>query len=160
MPPSALAENRQLNEDGHEVRYTDQKLIYFSSASEYTHRFVQKLNIGSARIPLYASESELIATEPYVLLIPTYGGENGKRSVLPQILRFLRIEQNRQLLRGVIGSGNTNFGTAYCLAAKKIAAKCQVPVLYTFELMGTSEDVLNVKEGLDTFWTHTSQMQK
>lgn len=157
MPPSALAENRQLDEDGREVRYTDQQLIYFSSASEYTHRFVQKLDLGSARIPLYSTEPELIATEPYVLLIPTYGGENGKRSVLPQILKFLRSEQNRRLLQGIIGSGNTNFGAAYCLAAKKVAAKCNVPVLYTFELMGTSEDVLKVKEGLDTFWTLKSQ---
>lgn len=157
MPPSALAENRQLDEDGREVQYTDQKLIYFSSASEYTHRFVQKLHTGSARIPLFASEPDLIATEPYVLVIPTYGGENGKRAVLPQILRFLRSEQNRLLLQGVIGSGNTNFGTTYCLAAKKIAAKCNVPVLYTFELMGTSEDVSKVKEGLDTFWTLKSQ---
>ncbi|GAA0188074.1 Protein NrdI [Glutamicibacter creatinolyticus] len=157
MPPSALAENQQLDEASHAVQYTDQKLIYFSSASEYTHRFVQKLNIGSARIPLFAREPELIATKPYVLVIPTYGGENGKRAVLPQILNFLRNEQNRRLLQGVIGSGNTNFGTTYCLAAKRVAAKCQVPVLYTFELMGTSEDVHKVKEGLDTFWTLKSQ---
>ncbi|MGO4781808.1 class Ib ribonucleoside-diphosphate reductase assembly flavoprotein NrdI, partial [Lysobacter sp. 2RAB21] len=35
--------------------------------------------------------------------------------------------------------------------------KCNVPVLYKFELMGTSEDVLKVKEGLETFWTPASQ---
>ena len=56
------------------------------------------------------------------------------------------------MVRGVIGAGNTNFGRAYGLAADVIAAKCQVPVLYRFELFGTPEDVQNVNKGLDQFW--------
>ena len=39
----------------------------------------------------------------------------------------------------------------YCLAADIIAAKCKVPVLYRFELMGTSEDVATVNQGLEEF---------
>jgi len=39
------------------------------------------------------------------------------------------------LLRGVIASGNRNFGEAYGRAGDVIARKCGVPWLYRFELM-------------------------
>ncbi|PCC36597.1 class Ib ribonucleoside-diphosphate reductase assembly flavoprotein NrdI [Glutamicibacter sp. BW77] len=160
MPPTAVADYRQ-NAEANEVTVTtDSTLIYFSSVSENTRRFVEKLDVTAARIPVFATESQLISTAPYVLLIPTYGGERGKRSILPQIMKFLGHEANRANLRGVIGAGNTNFGEYYCIAAKKIAAKCNVPVLYTFELMGTPEDVLNVNEGLETFWAPASHKKK
>jgi protein involved in ribonucleotide reduction len=136
---------------------TDTALVHFSSISGYTQRFVEKLGIESARIPLYASEPELVATRPYVLVLPTYGGEEGRHSIPPQVMRFLNNPRNRSLLRGVIGAGNTNFGTAYCLAARKISAKCDVPLLYRFELMGTPEDVDLVRQGLEQFWTQQSQ---
>ena len=119
---------------------TDAPLIYFSSASDNTHRFVTKLPVRSARIPL-------------VLVLPTYGGISGQGAVPRQVIKFLNVEDNRLLLRGVIGAGNTNFGDTYCLAADIVAAKCSVPVLYRFELMGTSEDVDRVTQGLDEFWT-------
>ena len=64
------------------------------------------------------------------------------------------------LIRGVIGAGNTNFADNYCAAGDIIAAKCKVPHLYKFELMGTPEDVQRVNEGLEKFWTRLSQIQK
>jgi protein involved in ribonucleotide reduction len=139
------------------VATTDSSLIYFSSVSGYTKRFIEKLGLDAARIPLHAREPELEATEPFVLVMPSYGGEDGKRSIMPQVIRFLNNERNRSLLRGVIGAGNTNFGTTYCLAARKISAKLGVPVLYRFELMGTPEDVTLVRQGLEEFWTQQSQ---
>ncbi|GAC1454960.1 MAG: class Ib ribonucleoside-diphosphate reductase assembly flavoprotein NrdI [Pseudarthrobacter sp.] len=139
---------------------THSRLIYFSSTSENTSRFVTKLGIDAARIPLQAKDAPLLATQPYVLVVPTYGGTWGAGSVPKQVIRFLNNPQNRELLRGVIGAGNTNFGDNYCMAADIIAAKCQVPRLYRFELMGTPEDVARVTNGLDTFWTRLSQTQK
>ncbi|GGI00351.1 hypothetical protein GCM10007170_37290 [Arthrobacter liuii] len=139
---------------------TGSQLIYFSSSSENTSRFVAKLGREVARIPLYAKDAPLLATRPYVLVVPTYGGTGGEGSVPKQVIRFLNNPQNRQLLRGVIGAGNTNFGDNYCMAGDIIAAKCQVPHLYRFELMGTPEDVTRVNQGLDTFWTRLSQTQK
>ncbi|MHA7208179.1 class Ib ribonucleoside-diphosphate reductase assembly flavoprotein NrdI [Arthrobacter sp. MDT1-65] len=132
---------------------TDAPLIYFSSVSDNTHRFVQKLGIRAARMPVLTKEPTLRATGPYVLVLPTYGGITGKGAVPRQVVKFLNNEQNRDLLRGVIGAGNTNFGETYCLAADIVAAKCDVPVLYRFEVMGTSEDVDRVTKGLEEFWT-------
>ncbi|UQN15651.1 class Ib ribonucleoside-diphosphate reductase assembly flavoprotein NrdI [Gulosibacter sp. ACHW.36C] len=127
-------------------------LVYFSSASGNTHRFLTKLGREARRIPLFTYEPTILADEPYVLIVPTYGGGTPKTAVPKQVIKFLNLPENRELLRGVIGAGNTNFGRAYGLAADVIAAKCQVPVLYRFELFGTPEDVQNVNKGLDQFW--------
>jgi protein involved in ribonucleotide reduction len=74
-------------------------------------------------------------------------------------VKFLNREANRRLLRGVIGAGNTNFGSTFGLAADRIAAKCDVPVLYKFELMGTPEDVRKVNQGLEQFWRQFPQLR-
>ena len=53
-------------------------LVYFSSASGNTTRFVEgcrldEFGIHTMRIPLRPDEPELHVDEPYVLLTPTYG---------------------------------------------------------------------------------------
>ena len=132
-------------------------VVYFSSVSNNTHRFVEKLEARAVRLPLRTGEEPPGMTEPFVLIVPTYGRPDGGGAVPPQVVKFLNEETNRQLLRGVLGAGNTNFGPTFCLAADKIAAKCGVPVLYKFELMGTPEDVHKVNQGLDQFWRQFPQ---
>ena len=127
-------------------------LVYFSSTSENTHRFVGKLGFPKARIPLRRTESPLTVDEEYVLVVPTYGGGSVKGAVPKQVIAFLNNPDNRALCRGVIASGNTNFGQAYCLAGDIIASKLGVPFLYRYELLGTPTDVARVKEGLENFW--------
>jgi len=92
-------------------------------------------------------------SEPFVLLTPSYSDGEGRGAVAKPVIRFLNDPANRALIRGVIGTGNLNFGEHFALAGKIVAAKCNVPLLYTFELAGTDEDVARVKQGLDTFWT-------
>lgn len=128
-------------------------VVYFSSATENTKRFVEKLGLPSLRIPLRRNDPELNVDEPYVLICPTYGGGVGvtggnSRPVPGQVIRFLNNEGNRSLIRGVIAAGNSNFGADYCLAGKVIADKCKVPYLYRFELMGSAEDVAHVRRQL------------
>lgn len=119
-------------------------IVYFSNVTEYTHRFVQKLNTPTLqRIPLKKTENELLVHEPFILIVPTYKS-NERRAVPPQVIRFLNNPDNRKHLKGVIGTGNTNFNKDYCKAAKDISIKCGVPVLYRLELLGTPEDVHNV----------------
>lgn len=128
------------------------RLVYFSSASENTHRFVQKLGLAADRIPLRAGDEPLQVSEPYVLVVPTYGGGAGTNAgaVPKQVIRFLNDPANRALIRGVISGGNTNFGKDYCRAGDIVAAKCHVPHLDRFELMGTPDDVARVRERLTT----------
>ncbi|AHB69253.1 class Ib ribonucleoside-diphosphate reductase assembly flavoprotein NrdI [Cronobacter malonaticus] len=126
-------------------------LIYFSSRSENTHRFIARLGLPAARIPLEDRE-RLRADEPYILVVPTYGGGGTAGAVPRQVIRFLNDEHNRALLRGVIAAGNRNFGEGFCRAGDIIAHKCQVPFLYRFELMGTGQDIDNVRKGVSEFW--------
>ncbi|ELY6247518.1 class Ib ribonucleoside-diphosphate reductase assembly flavoprotein NrdI [Cronobacter universalis] len=126
-------------------------LIYFSSRSENTHRFIARLGLPAARIPLEDRE-RLRANEPYILVVPTYGGGGTAGAVPRQVIQFLNDEHNRALLRGVIAAGNRNFGEGFCRAGDVIARKCQVPFLYRFELMGTGQDIDNVRKGVSEFW--------
>lgn len=128
-------------------------LVYFSSVSKNTHRFVERLDPASLdmpphRIPLRPGAGILKVTQPYVLVVPTYGGGNQGGAVPKQVVKFLNDPENRAGIRGVIAAGNTNFGEAYCLAGKVISTKCQVPYLYGFELLGTDQDLMRVREGL------------
>lgn len=134
-------------------------VVYFSSVTENTHRFVEKLGLPSARIPLHRNDDPLIVDEPYVLICPTYGGgasmnggdtlnHQNSRPVPVQVIRFLNNKHNRDLIRAVVAGGNSNFGSDFGLAGEIIAKKCHVPYVYRFELMGNSEDVLVLREGL------------
>ena len=135
-------------------------LVYFSSVSENTHRFVEKLEMPATRIPL---RERIEVDEPYVLVLPTYGGghanepdlsqmESAGGYVPKQVIAFLNDEHNRSLIRGVIAAGNTNFGAEFGYAGVVVSRKCGVPYLYRFELMGTTDDVVAVRAGLAEFW--------
>ena len=56
-------------------------LVYFSSTSENTHRFVGKLGLPAVRIPLLPTDGPLRVDEEYVLVVPTYGGGTVKGAV-------------------------------------------------------------------------------
>jgi len=134
-------------------------LVFFSSVSGNTARFIEKLeNLGmrAVRIPLQPGQPMPEIDEPFVLVTPTYGGGQGrgeeKGAVPRQVIRFLNDERNRSLIRGVIAAGNTNFGEHFCVAGDIISRKCQVPHLYRLEVFGTPEDVDRVSEGLERWW--------
>ncbi|HEY9264107.1 MAG TPA: class Ib ribonucleoside-diphosphate reductase assembly flavoprotein NrdI [Mycobacterium sp.] len=131
-------------------------LVYFSSVSGNTARFIEKLGARALRIPLHATDPELVVDEPYVLVTPTYGGGQGrgveKGAVPKQVIRFLNDERNRRHIRGVISAGNTNFGEHFCLAGDIISRKCNVQHLYRLEVFGTPEDVERVNAGLERWW--------
>jgi len=129
------------------------EIVYFSSTSENTKRFVDKLGLESKRIPLLTKDVEgFEITAPSVLVLPTYGGGEDKRAVPIQVIKFLNDPVNRNLIAGVIATGNTNFGTSYCVAGEIVAAKLQVPLLYRVEILGTPHDIQEVKERLQTLW--------
>jgi len=100
-------------------------IVYFSNVSENTKRFVEKLDLPAVRIPLQASDQIEVA-EPYVLVTPTYGNGKDESGVPKQVIKFLNVKKNRDLIKGVL--------------------------LYQFELIGTPHDVSAVKERMDLMW--------
>ena len=126
-------------------------IVYFSNYSGNTKRFVEKVYDGSfniTRIPISFGDNDIsaISTTPYVLFVPTYGGGSDRSAIPRQVRRFLNIPENRDLLRGVVGFGNTNFGEHFCKAAEMISQKTGVPIIARVEIFGTPEDVDKVKE--------------
>lgn len=128
-------------------------IVYFSSATGNTHRFVMALRHDAVRVPVRKSDALPFRRTPFVLVCPTYADGDGNGAVPKRVIALLNDETTRSNLRGVIAAGNRNFGETFAMAGDIIAAKCSVPVLYRFELAGTAEDVARVNQGLDTFWT-------
>jgi protein involved in ribonucleotide reduction len=116
-------------------------IAYFSTKSRTTARFVSKLDIPNIEL----GDSTIIMASPYILITPTYGGGMFKNSVPSPVIKFLNNSINRSLLRGVISTGNRDYGHTYCVAGDVISAKCNVPHLYKLEMLGTPEDVNNVR---------------
>jgi protein involved in ribonucleotide reduction len=124
-------------------------IVYFSNYSGNTKRFVEKLNEYDAiRIPIDTRSGGITIGSPYVLFVPTYGGGEGRAAIPRQVRLFLNVKENRNLLQGVVGFGNTNFGEHYCKAAEMISAKTGVPLIARVEVFGTQDDVNIVKERL------------
>lgn len=119
-------------------------VVYYSNRSGNTKRFVEKLGYDN----VYRVSDLPLAHKEYVLFVPTYGGGDGEYSIPRAVATFLNVKSNRDLLRGVVGFGNTNFGTHFCKAAYLIAEKTGVPILANIELLGTPEDVQLVQERL------------
>lgn len=71
---------------------TTQALIYFSTRSETCHRFTEKLGIPATRLP---EDGDLTATQPFVLLVPTYGGGHHSGAVPRPVIRFLNRPENQ-----------------------------------------------------------------
>lgn len=128
-------------------------IAYYSSTSGNTHRFVESLGLRAVRIPMSMKAECLVMREPYVLICPCYADDDGSKAVPKQVIRFLNESANRFMLKGVIGTGNRNFGAYFAHAATVIARKCNVPVLYKFELSGTPTDIINVRKGMERLWS-------
>jgi protein involved in ribonucleotide reduction len=124
-------------------------IVYFSNYSGNTKKFVERLGDNEAiRIPIDRSDRGITVDRPYVLLVPTYGGGEGRAAIPRQVRSFLNVKENRALLRGVVGFGNINFGEHFCKAADLISAKTGVPVIAKVEIFGTEDDLNKVKERL------------
>lgn len=139
-------------------------VVYFSSVSNNTARFIESCGfpdegINVYRIPLRPKDAPLQVREPYILIVPTYGGGNIQKALLPQIRKFLNGHKNRSFIRGVISSGNRNFATAFCAAGDIISKKCHVPFMYNFELLGTPDDQRQVREGVRDFFLNAKKEQ-
>nr|WP_043871429.1 class Ib ribonucleoside-diphosphate reductase assembly flavoprotein NrdI [Celeribacter indicus] len=125
------------------------EIVYYSSASGNTLRFVARLGLTVRRVPISPKEAMPGIARPFVLICPTYADGTGRGAVPKQVIRLLNDPDTRALMRGVIGAGNRNFGRLYAMAGDVIARKCDVPLLYKFELAGFDSDIARVRAGLE-----------
>lgn len=127
------------------------RIVYWSSATRNTEKFVGKLGLPAIVIPNSLADVPIM-TEPFVLVTPTFADGEGRGAVPKPVKQFLNVPENRALLTGVIGGGNRNFGEHFARGAIEISRRCGVPVLYRFELAGDERDVDRVMQGLDQLY--------
>lgn len=128
-------------------------IVYFSNVSNFTHRFVEKLEVPALRIPINSGEAGTFTiSADSILVCPTYAAGEQSFGVPKQVVKFLAMPYNRDRIIGVIATGNRNFGDKFCIAGDQLSSKLQVPVLQRVELAGTDQDIDIAREGIDKEW--------
>lgn len=120
-------------------------IVFFSAKSGNTARFVDKLDLPALRIPYRADDPLPVPDAPYILITPTYGSGLIRGAIPDRVVEFLDVPGNARLMRGVVGSGNTNFGAGYTRAATLLSRQFDIPVLHRFELLGLPSDIDEVR---------------
>ncbi len=105
-------------------------LIVYDSKTGNVKRFVSKLNFPCVQVT-----KKIVINQPFIFITYTTGFGQIPQSTL----EFL--EHHGAWLRGVVSSGNMNWGTRYGLAADQISSMYSVPLLMKFELSGNRSDV-------------------
>lgn len=113
------------------------------SLTGQTVKFVGKLGLKSHRL---VNEGDVYPIkEDYILILPTYNHEDS----LDIVEMFINTEDNKDFLKGVVGSGNRNFNDLFCISAKTIVKKYEVPLLHCFEFQGETRDVEIVRNEVE-----------
>lgn len=106
-------------------------MIVFASRTGNIRNIISKLpSIHSVEL-----EDDMLISKPYFIFTYT----DGLGDVPSKVLRFL--DNNKLMLKGVIASGNTNFGSTFCRAANTISLKYNVPIIRKIDLRGNSDDI-------------------
>lgn len=114
--------------------------IAYASRTGNVQSIVNQLGVDDAIC--IASGNETIDSD-YVLFTYT----DGYGDVPAEVETFLIA--NSMKLRGVVVSGDTGYGEAYCLAGDKIAEQYDVACLYKVENDGTAADIAAIQEKLN-----------
>ncbi|MDO4903250.1 MAG: class Ib ribonucleoside-diphosphate reductase assembly flavoprotein NrdI [Limosilactobacillus sp.] len=97
-------------------------------------------------------------TEPFFVFVPTYlTGGNGINTGYTEIMtnalgEYIDEGGNKDLVMGVVGSGNRNFNEQFCLTARKYAKVFDAPFLDCYEIRGTDVDIERIYDKLLTVW--------
>jgi len=115
-------------------------MIAFASRTGNIRYIVSRL-----RLPAVEIDAGTTVEEPYLLFTYT----DGLGEVPELIKRFL--ERNGAYCRGVIVSGNSNFGRrAFGGAGEKIATQWRIPLVRKVDMRGFPEDY----EAIKTYYEH------
>lgn len=114
------------------------RIVYYSLTGQI-RRFIKKTEITAIEITNQNPQFEL--DEEYILVAPSYDAD-----VIQPLYDFINYKNNSSLIKAVVGSGNRNFGENFAMTAKSIAKEYNIPLVFTFEFNGTSQDVENFKK--------------
>ena len=115
-------------------------MIAYASRTGNVRYVVSKLEVESVEI-----EEGLQLDKPYLLVTYT----DGFGDIPLKVVHFL--EENRALCKGVVVSGNSNFGHhVYGRAGDKIAAYYDIPLVRKLELRGYQKDYEAIQQFYET----------
>ena len=114
------------------------KIIVYSLTGN-CKRFVDMCEIPKEDV-IYLQDIDYDVDFDYILITPTFGfGE-----VPVAVSSFL--EENHNHLKGVVGSGNKNWGERFANAAEIISSEYNIPLLMKIELHGSKKDIGDFKK--------------
>lgn len=112
-------------------------MIAFASRTGNIRFIIEQLNLPNVEI-----SNDLIMNIPYFLFTYT----DGLGDTPEKVSNFLSYSDNRKLLRGVIVSGNINFGESFCKPANDISKAFSVPIIRKIDLRGSESDLEAIKK--------------
>ena len=113
--------------------------VVYASRTGNVEALIGKLGITDA---LHIEDGTEKVSEDYILFTYT----DGYGDVPAEVENFLMA--NGTLIQGVVCSGDTNYGDAYCQAADKISEDYGCEILYKVENSGTPEDIESIKKAI------------
>lgn len=114
------------------------KIIVYSLTGN-CKRFVEMCEIPEEDV-IYLQDIDYDVDFDYILITPTFGfGE-----VPAAVSKFL--VENHMYLKGVVGSGNKNWGERFANASEIISEEYDVPLLMKIELHGSKKDIIEFKK--------------
>ena len=114
------------------------KIIVYSLTGN-CKRFVDMCEIPEGDV-IYLQDIDYDIDFDYILITPTFGfGE-----VPVAVSKFLK--ENHSHLKGVVGSGNKNWGERFANASEIISKEYDVPLLMKIELHGSKKDISEFKK--------------
>ena len=114
------------------------KIIVYSLTGN-CKRFVDMCEIPKEDV-IYLQDIDYDVDFDYILITPTFGfGE-----VPAAVSKFL--VENHMYLKGVVGSGNKNWGERFANASEIISREYDVPLLMKIELHGSKKDISEFKK--------------
>ncbi len=114
------------------------KIIVYSLTGN-CKRFVDMCEIPEEDV-VHLQDIDYDVDFDYILITPTFGfGE-----VPAAVSKFL--VENYMYLKGVVGSGNKNWGERFANASEIISKEYDVPLLMKIELHGSKKDISEFKK--------------
>ncbi len=111
--------------------------VVYASRTGNVENIISRLNVSN---PLKIEDGSETINENYILFTYT----DGYGDTPQEVEEFL--SNNSNYLKGVIASGDTSYGEAFCKSGDNISEQYNVPFLYKVENAGTQDDILSIRK--------------